>query len=68
MKGLTALLNIFLLTLIIAFCANAYITSVENAEEIARQRQITDRQIEELKKEIRVLKTDMQILEEGTRK
>lgn len=68
MKGLMTLLNIFLLTLIIAFCANAYITSVENAKEIVRQRQITDSQIEELKKEIRVLKTDMQILEEGTRK
>lgn len=68
MKGLMTLLNILLLTLIIAFCANAYITSVENAKEIVRQRQITDRQIEELEKEIRVLKTDMQILEEGTRK
>lgn len=68
MKGLMTLLNIFLLTLIIAFCANAYITSVENAKEIAGQRQITDRQIEELEKEIRILKTDMQILEEGTRK
>lgn len=68
MKGLMTSLNIFLLTLIIAFCANAYITSVENTKEIARQRQITDRQIEELKKEIRVLKTDMRILEEGTRK
>lgn len=68
MKGLMTLLNILLLTLIIAFCANAYITSVENAEETARQRQITDRQVAELEKEIRVLKTDMQILEEGTRK
>lgn len=68
MKGMTILLNILLLTLIIAFCANAYVMSVENAKETAIQRQITDRQIEELRKEIRVLKTDMQVLEEGTRK
>lgn len=36
MKGLMTSLNIFMLTLIIAFCANAYITSVENTKEIAR--------------------------------
>ena len=68
MKGMAILLNILLLTLVIALCANAYIMSVENAKETVIQRQITDRQIEELRKEIRVLKTDMQILEEGTRK
>ena len=68
MKGMAILLNILLLTLVIALCANAYIMSVENAKETAIQRQITDKQIEELEKEIRVLKTDMQILEEGTRK
>ena len=62
------MVNVLLFVLLLALCSNAYIGSVENAREIEEQRKITDRQIESLEKEIRVLKTDMQILEEGTRK
>lgn len=68
MRNVLIMVNVLLFVLLLALCSNAYIGSVENAREIAEQRKITDKQIESLEKEIRVLKTDMQILEEGTRK
>ena len=68
MRNVLIMVNVLLFVLLLALCSNAYIGSVENAREIEEQRKITDRQIESLEKEIRVLKTDMQILEEGTRK
>ena len=65
MRNILILFNILLFILLLGFCANAYINSTENARELLEQRKITDRQIEELEKEIRVLKTDINIIQYG---
>ena len=65
MKKILIFLNVLFLVLIVAFTANIFLTSVEMEEELIAQRKTTDRQISELQKEIRLLKMDVYILQNG---
>ena len=65
MKKILIFLNVLFLVLMVAFTANIFLTSIEMEEELVAQRKITDRQILELQKEIRLLKMDVYILENG---
>lgn len=65
MKKILIFLNVLFLVLMVAFTANIFLTSVEMEEELIAQRKITDRQISELQKEIRLLKMDVYILQNG---
>jgi len=65
MKKILIFLNVMFLVLVVAFTANIFLTSIEMEEELIAQRKITDRQISELQKEIRLLKMDVYILENG---
>ena len=65
MKKILIFLNVLFLVLMVAFTANIFLTSIEMEEELIAQRKITDRQISELQKEIRLLKMDVYILENG---
>lgn len=68
MKNIFLALSFLLLLLATAFTSSMLTRSFETERELEAYRKITDRRIEELEKEIRLLKTDMNVLEEGTRK
>lgn len=65
MRNVLIMVNVLLFVLLLALCSNAYIGSIENAKEIKEQRKVTDRKIELLEREIHVLRTDMDILQNG---
>lgn len=65
MKKTLIFLNMLLLVLMVVFTANIFLNSIEMEEELTAQRKITDKQISELQKEIRLLKMDIYILENG---
>ena len=62
MKKTLIFLNMLLLVLMVVFTANIFTTSIEMEEELVAQRKITDKQISELRKEIRLLKMDIYLL------
>lgn len=68
MRKLMIFLNMLILLLTMMFALNMYLTVNEIGEELNAERKTNDRRIEELEKEIRVLKTDIDILQYGFEK
>ena len=68
MKHLLVLLNSMIIALILLFAVNMYITVKELETEIVEVQKIQDAHIEELEKEIRVMKTDIDIFINGFEK
>lgn len=68
MKHLLVLLNTMIIVLILMFSVNMYLTVKELEKEITDVQQIQNAEIEELKKEIRVMKTDLDIFSNGYEK
>ena len=65
MKNLLALLNSMLLVLALVFAINMYLKADEMEKELRAVQVINDTRIEELSKEIRVLKTDIDVIQYG---
>ena len=68
MKHLLVLLNTLVLILALMFALNMYLTVAEMEKELQAVQKINDTRIEELNKEVRLLKTDVDIIQYGFEK
>ena len=65
MKNLLVLINTMFLLLTLVFALNMYMKADELESEVKALHTIQKTQIEELEKEIRLLKTDIDIMQNG---